>query len=51
MEKRYLINIDANREYLRGDFYEAHEGSWVDYENPTDAELEKSVKMFWKIQI
>ena len=44
MEKRYLINIDANREYLRGDFYEAHEGSWVDYENPTDAELEKSVK-------
>jgi hypothetical protein len=44
MKKSYLINIDASREDLRGDFYEAHEGSWKKYMNPTDAELEESVK-------
>ena len=44
MELSLTFDIDSNKEDISSDFWNAHHSSWKDHENPTNFELENSIK-------
>ena len=44
MELSLTFDIDSNKEDISADFWNAHHSSWKDHENPTNFELENSIK-------
>ena len=44
MQLLLTFDIKANKEDISADFWNAHNGSWKDKENPTDTEVKTSIK-------
>jgi len=44
MELSLTFDIDSNKEDISADFWNAHNRSWKDKENPTNFEFENSIK-------
>ena len=44
MQLMLTFDIKTNKEDISADFWNAHNGSWKDKENPTDTEFKNSIK-------